>query len=164
MIYSFFTSKGYKMSPDTFAKAMGTVDVDPGFPTDLEPYMQHHAEVLLKEKKISAIPDWKKALRHRLHGEGARRLLSRTCTTCRQPDVAQRPDACDTLTRCAASCAFWASPPLRKRAKRAASRFSPPAGRMLMKRAKKKVAAKKTAKKKPAKAKAKAAKTAKSSP
>ena len=29
-----------------------------------------------KEKKISAIPDWKKALRHRLHGEGARRLLT----------------------------------------------------------------------------------------
>jgi hypothetical protein len=25
--------------------------------------MAHHAEVLLKEKKISAIPDWKKALR-----------------------------------------------------------------------------------------------------
>jgi ABC-type nitrate/sulfonate/bicarbonate transport system substrate-binding protein len=63
VIHSFFTSKGYKMSADTFAKAMGRVDVAPGFPSGLEPYMKHHAEVLLKEKKISKIPDWKKALR-----------------------------------------------------------------------------------------------------
>jgi ABC-type nitrate/sulfonate/bicarbonate transport system substrate-binding protein len=63
VIYSFFTSKGYKMSLDTFSTALGRVDVDPGFPPDLGPYLQHHAEVLLKEKKISAIPDWKKALR-----------------------------------------------------------------------------------------------------
>jgi ABC-type nitrate/sulfonate/bicarbonate transport system substrate-binding protein len=63
VIYSFFTSKGYNMAPATFAKALGRVEVDPGFPKDLGPYMQHHAEVLLREKKISAIPDWKKALR-----------------------------------------------------------------------------------------------------
>ncbi|MBM3528596.1 MAG: ABC transporter substrate-binding protein [Alphaproteobacteria bacterium] len=63
VIHSFFTSKGYKMSADTFAKAMGKVDVAPGFPSGLEPYMKHHAEVLLKEKKISKIPDWKAALR-----------------------------------------------------------------------------------------------------
>ncbi len=63
VIYGFFTSKGYTMSADTFAKALARVDVNPGFPQDLEPYMKHHAEVLVKEKKISAIPDWKKALR-----------------------------------------------------------------------------------------------------
>jgi NitT/TauT family transport system substrate-binding protein len=63
VIYSFFTSKGYKMSPETFGKALGRVDVAPGFPRGLEPYLKQHAEVLLKEKKISAIPDWKKALR-----------------------------------------------------------------------------------------------------
>jgi ABC-type nitrate/sulfonate/bicarbonate transport system substrate-binding protein len=63
VIHAFFTSKGYKMSAETFAKAMGTVDVDPGFPKDLAPYMAHHAEVLLKTKKISKIPDWKVALR-----------------------------------------------------------------------------------------------------
>ncbi len=62
-IHSFFTSKGYKMSADTFGKAMSRVDVAPGFPSGLEPYMKHHAEVLLREKKISSIPDWKKALR-----------------------------------------------------------------------------------------------------
>ena len=63
VIYSFFTSKGYDMKPEVFAKAMSRVTVDPGFPTDLAPYMTGHAEALLKEKKISAIPDWKKVLR-----------------------------------------------------------------------------------------------------
>jgi ABC-type nitrate/sulfonate/bicarbonate transport system substrate-binding protein len=63
VIYSFYTSKGYKMSLDTFQKALGRVDVDPGFPSDLKPYMEHHAKILLSEKKISAVPDWTKALR-----------------------------------------------------------------------------------------------------
>src|SRR5262245_33265371 len=63
VIYAFFTSKGYTMSPATFATAMSRIDVAPGFPQGLEPYLQKHAEVLLKEKKIAAIPDWKKALR-----------------------------------------------------------------------------------------------------
>ena len=62
-IYGFYTSKGYSMSQDTFRKAMSTVDVDPGFPGDLKPYMQEQAEILLKEKKIAAVPDWSKALR-----------------------------------------------------------------------------------------------------
>jgi len=63
VIYGFYTSKGYKMSRETFSKALATVDVSPGFPTDLKPYMQTQAEILLKEKKIPAIPDWSKALR-----------------------------------------------------------------------------------------------------
>jgi NitT/TauT family transport system substrate-binding protein len=62
-IYKFYTSKGYKMSKDTFAKALSHVEVGPGWPDDLDPYMQHHAEVLLKAKKIKAIPDWGKAFR-----------------------------------------------------------------------------------------------------
>jgi ABC-type nitrate/sulfonate/bicarbonate transport system substrate-binding protein len=63
VIHTFFTSKGYKMDVKTFNTAMGRVEVDPGFPHDLVPYLTHHAEVLLKEKKISKIPDWKVALR-----------------------------------------------------------------------------------------------------
>jgi ABC-type nitrate/sulfonate/bicarbonate transport system substrate-binding protein len=62
VIYSFYTSKGYKMSRDTFKQALSAVEVDPGFP-DLKAYMQHHAQVLLEAKKIKAIPDWSKALR-----------------------------------------------------------------------------------------------------
>jgi ABC-type nitrate/sulfonate/bicarbonate transport system substrate-binding protein len=63
VIYSFYTSKGYTMSLDTFQKAMGRVEVDPGFPGDLKPYMQQQAEILLQSKLINAIPDWSKALR-----------------------------------------------------------------------------------------------------
>jgi NitT/TauT family transport system substrate-binding protein len=62
-IYSFYTSKGYKMSKKTFAKALANVEVGPGWPDDLDGYMKHHAEVLLKAKKIKAIPDFNKAFR-----------------------------------------------------------------------------------------------------
>ena len=63
VIYTFFTSKGYTMTRETFSKAMANVEVDIGFPADLRPYLQQIAEGLLKEKKISAVPDWNKALR-----------------------------------------------------------------------------------------------------
>lgn len=62
-IYSFYTSKGYKMSPGTFQNAVSTIEVNPGFPDGVKGYMQAQAEVLLREKKIKAIPDWGKALR-----------------------------------------------------------------------------------------------------
>jgi NitT/TauT family transport system substrate-binding protein len=51
------------MSRETFAKALARVEVAPGFPSNLVPDLQRDAEVLLRQKKISAIPDWKKALR-----------------------------------------------------------------------------------------------------
>jgi ABC-type nitrate/sulfonate/bicarbonate transport system substrate-binding protein len=63
VIYSFFTSKGYSMSQETFAKALERVEVAPGFPPDMAPYLTQQAEILLREKKISAVPDWSKALR-----------------------------------------------------------------------------------------------------
>jgi NitT/TauT family transport system substrate-binding protein len=62
-IYSFFQSKGFQMSRDTFGKALARVEVQPGWPADLMPYMQQQAEILLKENKIKAVPDWSKALR-----------------------------------------------------------------------------------------------------
>jgi NitT/TauT family transport system substrate-binding protein len=63
VIYGFYADKGYKISPDVFATALSRVEVNPGFPGDLKPYMQEQAEILLKDKKIDAIPDWTKALR-----------------------------------------------------------------------------------------------------
>jgi NitT/TauT family transport system substrate-binding protein len=63
VIFNFYSDKGYKMAPETFQTALSRVEVSPGFPADLEPYMQEQAQILLREKKISAIPDWKKALR-----------------------------------------------------------------------------------------------------
>ena len=58
-----YADKGYTMSLDTFTKALSRVEVNPGFPADLQPYMQQQAEILLADKKINAIPDWKTALR-----------------------------------------------------------------------------------------------------
>jgi hypothetical protein len=63
VIYGFYADKGYKISLDVFATALSRVEVNPGFPSDLKPYMQEQAEILLKDKKIDAIPDWTKALR-----------------------------------------------------------------------------------------------------
>jgi NitT/TauT family transport system substrate-binding protein len=63
VIYGFYADKGYKMSLDVFATALSRVEVSPGFPGDLKPYMQEQAEILLKDKKIDAIPDWSTALR-----------------------------------------------------------------------------------------------------
>jgi ABC-type nitrate/sulfonate/bicarbonate transport system substrate-binding protein len=62
-IYAFYTSKGYTISAETFRKALTTIDVNPDFPADLKSYLQGQADILLKEKKIPAIPDWSKALR-----------------------------------------------------------------------------------------------------
>jgi len=62
-IYAFYTSKGYKMSPQTFAGAISTIEVNPTFPADLSGYMRRQAEVLLRENKIKQMPDWSKALR-----------------------------------------------------------------------------------------------------
>jgi len=62
-IYAFYTSKGYKMSPEAFGKAVDAIDVNPGFPPQVSKYMQEQAGVLLREKKIKEMPDWKKALR-----------------------------------------------------------------------------------------------------
>jgi ABC-type nitrate/sulfonate/bicarbonate transport system substrate-binding protein len=63
VIFGFYADKGYKMARDTFQKALARVEVNPGFPGDLKPYMQEQAEILLKARIISAIPDWSKALR-----------------------------------------------------------------------------------------------------
>jgi ABC-type nitrate/sulfonate/bicarbonate transport system substrate-binding protein len=62
-VVSYFSSKGFTMSRETLAKALARVEVSPGFPAGLEPDLRRDAEVLLREKKIEAIPDWKKALR-----------------------------------------------------------------------------------------------------
>jgi len=62
-IYAFYTSKGYKMSPDTFANAVSTIEVSPSFPGDLQRYMEQQAEILQRGKKIKQMPDWKAALR-----------------------------------------------------------------------------------------------------
>ena len=63
VIYKFYADKGYNMSLDVFAKALSRVEVNPGFPGDLQPYMQEQAQILLQDRKVGAIPNWSAALR-----------------------------------------------------------------------------------------------------
>ncbi len=63
VIYKFYADKGYKMSPEVFATALSRVEVSPGFPDNLKPYMQQQAEILVKQNIIKTIPDWSTALR-----------------------------------------------------------------------------------------------------
>jgi len=63
VINKFYADKGYNMSLDIFAEALSRVEVKPGFPPDLPPYMQEQAQILLQDKKIGAIPNWSTALR-----------------------------------------------------------------------------------------------------
>jgi ABC-type nitrate/sulfonate/bicarbonate transport system substrate-binding protein len=62
-IHAYYTQKGYSVPRETLAKALALVEVNPGSPADLEPYLREQADILLRQKIISAIPDWKKALR-----------------------------------------------------------------------------------------------------
>ena len=93
VIYAFFTSKGYAMSRETFAKALAKVEVDPGFPSGL----QKDAEVLLREKKISAIPDWKKAAAAGAVDEGQGLKQIRPLTHSPESE-APTADHCDATT------------------------------------------------------------------
>jgi NitT/TauT family transport system substrate-binding protein len=63
VIYGFYTGKGYSMSKDAFRQALAKVAVNPGFPSDLKPYLQKEAEGLIEAKRIKSAPDWSKALR-----------------------------------------------------------------------------------------------------
>jgi len=62
-IYSFYTSKGYTMSKDTFSKALARVEVQPGWPAGIKDYMTKQTQILIDDKKVKAMPNWDKALR-----------------------------------------------------------------------------------------------------
>jgi ABC-type nitrate/sulfonate/bicarbonate transport system substrate-binding protein len=57
-----FKQKGNDLSEKVIKTALDRLGVDPDFRPSLLPYLQTQAEVLVKEHKISAIPDWDKAL------------------------------------------------------------------------------------------------------
>ena len=63
VIYSFFTGKGYTLQQGHVRAGAGARRGEPGLPGRPPAYLQGEAEILLREKKINAMPDWKKALR-----------------------------------------------------------------------------------------------------
>lgn len=58
--------RGYKVTPSVVRKALGRFDVQVDMGPDLRAYAAAEAESLLKAGRISAIPDWDKALRRDL--------------------------------------------------------------------------------------------------
>jgi ABC-type nitrate/sulfonate/bicarbonate transport system substrate-binding protein len=63
VIYEFYTSKGFKISKSTLVNAISRVVVDPGWSSNLDAYMTHHAEILITAGEISKTPDWNEAFR-----------------------------------------------------------------------------------------------------
>lgn len=57
-----FNKQGNNLSEKVIKTAVDRLGVDPNFRPALMPYLQAQAEQLLKERKISAVPDWNKAL------------------------------------------------------------------------------------------------------
>jgi sulfonate transport system substrate-binding protein len=57
-----FRQKGNDLSEKVIKTALDRLGVDPNFRPALLPYLQAQADVLKKQHKISAIPDWDKAL------------------------------------------------------------------------------------------------------
>ena len=71
-IFSFYNSKGYKMSRDTFGKALARVEVQPGWPSDLVPYMQRQSEILLEGKQDQGDARLEQGAAHRISQAGRR--------------------------------------------------------------------------------------------
>ena len=71
-IYSFYTSKGYKMAPETFAKALARVEVAPGWPADIKPYMTQQAEILVQGKEDQGDARLEQGAAHGIPQEGRR--------------------------------------------------------------------------------------------
>ena len=96
VIYAFFTSKGYNMSRDTFAQGARPRRGRSRLPVRPRALPAAARRGAAAEKKISAIPDWKKALRPDLVGEGER--VARSIVDCR-PSPAQRDPAWHRIAR-----------------------------------------------------------------
>jgi ABC-type nitrate/sulfonate/bicarbonate transport system substrate-binding protein len=57
-----FKKKGNDLSVKVIKTALDRLGVDPNFRPELKPYLQAQAEMLVKQHKISKVPDWDKAL------------------------------------------------------------------------------------------------------
>jgi ABC-type nitrate/sulfonate/bicarbonate transport system substrate-binding protein len=57
-----FKKKGNDLSEKVIKTALDRLGVDPNFRPALMPYLETQAEVLVKQHRISAVPDWNKAL------------------------------------------------------------------------------------------------------
>jgi len=64
-----FAKKGFKVSEKVVKLMLSKIDVNPEFKPELKDYLTNQSKVLMKQKKIAAIPDWDKLLNSSLLAE-----------------------------------------------------------------------------------------------
>ena len=69
IVMTYFTKKGFKVSPQVVKLMLSKIDVNPEFKPELKNYLTQQSNVLMKGKKISSIPDWGKLLNSGLLAE-----------------------------------------------------------------------------------------------
>ncbi len=69
IVMTYFTKKGFKVSDEVVKLMLSKIDVDPEFKPELKDYLTNQSKVLMKQKKIAAIPDWNKLLDNGLLAE-----------------------------------------------------------------------------------------------
>jgi ABC-type nitrate/sulfonate/bicarbonate transport system substrate-binding protein len=57
-----FTKKGFKVDENIIKVMLSKIDVNPDFKPELKDYLTNQSKVLIKQKRISAVPDWNKLL------------------------------------------------------------------------------------------------------
>lgn len=62
IVAAVFKKQGNNLEDSVIKTALDRLGVDPDFRPELVPYLQTQAEVLVKERKISKVPDWNEAL------------------------------------------------------------------------------------------------------
>jgi ABC-type nitrate/sulfonate/bicarbonate transport system substrate-binding protein len=62
IVLKYYKKQGYSVDEKVINLMLSKIDVDPKFRPDLKAYLDAESEVLLKQNKISAVPDWSKLL------------------------------------------------------------------------------------------------------
>ena len=62
IVLNAFAKKGFKVDEAIIGAMLAKIDVDPDFKPELKQYLTNQSQVLMKQHKIAAIPDWSKLL------------------------------------------------------------------------------------------------------
>lgn len=62
IVYGFFKGQGFDVSQAVVKRMLSKLDVTPTFKPGLRDYLEQEAKLLIKQKAISAMPDWSKML------------------------------------------------------------------------------------------------------
>lgn len=62
IVWKVFQSRGYQLPESVIKVALSKLGVNPDYVPELEPYLTEQSQILVKENKITAVPDWSQAL------------------------------------------------------------------------------------------------------